>query len=207
MTELSNQIRGLMKTFGLVVPKGAGRSSRPTCDVFSRMKRRSPAIVVPLLELLACGADTTADLDRQLLAVVRENADCRRLMTIPGVGAIVAASFVAAVETPENFRPRAPSAPDRLTPRRYQSGEVDYDGHISRRGDARLRALLYEAATTMLTRVQGESDLRRWGLALKKRLGSSAPPWPLARKLAVVMHAMWKTGTDFNPRAATSAGA
>ena len=85
-------------------------------------------------------------------------------MTIPGVGAVVAASFVAAVETPENFTSsRDVGAWIGLTPRRYQSGEVDYDGHISRRGDARLRALLYEAATTMLTRVQGESDLRRWG--------------------------------------------
>ncbi|MGF7211707.1 transposase [Skermanella aerolata] len=95
----------------------------------------------------------------------------------------------------------------RLTARRYQSGEIDYDGHISRRGDARLRALLYEAATTMLTRVQGESDLRRWDLALRKRLGFKRAAVALARKLAVVMHAMWKKGADFNPTAATSAGA
>ena len=99
-----------------------------------------------------------ADLDRRLLSVVRESAACRRLMTIPGVGAIVAASFMAAVETPENFMTsRTVGAWIGLTPRRYQSGEVDYDGHISRRGDARLRALLYEAATVLLTRVRGES--------------------------------------------------
>ena len=163
------------------------------------------AIVVPLLDSWRAVRTQTADLDRQLLSVVRENADCRRLMTIPGVGAIVAASFVAAVETPENFTTsRAVGA--WMTPRRYQSGEVDYDGHISRRGDARLRALLYEAATTMLTRVQGESDLRRWGLALRKRLGFKRAAVALARKLAVVMHAMWTKGADFNPRAATSAG-
>ena len=162
------------------------------------------AIVVPLLDSWRAVRTQTADLDRQLLTVVRENADCRRLMTIPGVGAIVAASFVAAVETPENFTTsRAVGA--WMTPRRYQSGEIDYDGHISRRGDARLRALLYEAATTMLTRVQGESDLRRWGLALRKRLGFKRAAVALARKLAVVMHAMWKKGADFNPRAAASA--
>ena len=109
--------------------------------------------------------------------------------------------------TPENFTTlRAAGAWIGLTPQRYQSGEVDYDGHISRRSDARLRALLYEAATTMLTRVQGESDLRQWGLALKKRLGFKRAAVALARKLAVVMHAMWKKGTDFNPRAAMSAG-
>ena len=165
------------------------------------------AIVVPLLDSWRAVRTQATDLDRQLLSVVRESADCRRLMTIPGVGAIVAASFVAAVETPENFTTsRAVGAWIGLTPRRYQSGEVDYDGHISRRGDARLHALLYEAATTMLTRVQGESDLRRWGLALKKRLGFKRAAVAVARKLAVVMHAMWKKGTDFNPRAATSAG-
>ena len=163
------------------------------------------AIVVPLLDSWRAVRTQTADLDRQLLAVVRENADCRRLMTIPGVGAIVAASFVAAVETPENFTTSRAVGAWILTPRRYQSGEVDYDGHISRRGDARLRALLYEAATTMLTRVQSESELRRWGLALKKRLGFKRAAVALARKLAVVMHAMWKKGVDFNPKAATSA--
>jgi transposase len=127
-------------------------------------------------------------------------------MTIPGIGAVVAASFVAAVETPENFTTsRAVGAWIGLTPRRYPSGEVDDDGHISRRGDARLRALLYEAATAMLTRVQGESELRRWGLALKKRLGFKRAAVALARKMAVIMHAMWKNGADFDPKAASVA--
>jgi transposase len=207
VTELSNQIRGLMKTFGLVVPKGAGKVFEANVRRLLEDEAAVAAIVVPLLDSWRAVRTQTADLDRQLLAVVRENADCRRLMTIPGVGALVAASFVAAVETPENFTTsRAVGAWIGLTPRRYQSGEVDYDGHISRRGDARLRALLYEAATTMLTRVQGESDLRRWGLALRKRLGFKRAAVAVARKLAVVMHAMWKKGTDFNPRAAMSAG-
>jgi transposase len=205
VTELSNQIRGLMKTFGLVVPKGAGKVFEANVRRLLEDDAAVAAIVVPLLDSWRAVRTQTADLDRQLLAVVRENADCRRLMTIPGVGAIVAASFVAAVETPENFTTsRAVGA--WMTPRRYQSGEVDYDGHISRRGDARLRALLYEAATTMLTRVQGESDLRRWGLALKKRLGFKRAAVAVARKMAVVMHAMWKKGADFNPKAATLAG-
>jgi transposase len=207
VTELSNQIRGLMKTFGLVVPKGAGKVFEANVRRLLEDDAAVAAIVVPLLDSWRAVRTQTADLDRQLLAVVRENADCRRLMTIPGVGAIVAASFVAAVEAPENFTTsRAVGAWIGLTPRRYQSGEVDYDGHISRRGDARLRALLYEAATTMLTRVQGESDLRRWGLALKKRLGFKRAAVAVARKMAVVMHAMWKKGADFTPKAATLAG-
>jgi transposase len=206
VTELSNQIRGLMKTFGLVVPKGAGKVFEANVRRLLEDEKAVAAIVVPLLDAWRAVRTQAADLDRQLLSVVRENATCRRLMTIPGVGALVAASFVAAVETPENFTTsRAVGAWIGLTPRRYQSGEVDYDGHIiSRRGDARLRALLYEAATTMLTRVQGESDLRQWGLALKKRLGFKRAAVALARKLAVVMHAMWKKGADFNPKASAA---
>jgi transposase len=150
VTDLSNQI--LMKT----VPKGAGTVFE--CDAC--LRTRKP------LRPSCCRCWTpvraqAADLDRQLLSRVRENAACRRLMTIPGVGAVVALSFVTAIETPETFT-RSRDVGAWMTPRRYQSGEVDYEGHISRRGDARLRSLLFEAAMAMLTRVRGESDLRSW---------------------------------------------
>jgi transposase len=206
VTDLSNQIRGLMKTFGLVVPKGAGKIFEANVRRLLEGEALVAGVVLPLLESWRAVRARAADLDRQLLSVVRGSATCRRLMTIPGIGAVVAASFVAAVETPENFTTsRAVGAWIGLTPRRYQSGQVDYDGHISRRGDARLRALLYEAATAMLTRVQGESELRRWGLALKKRLGFKRAAVALARKMAVIMHAMWKNGADFDPKAASVA--
>jgi transposase len=159
--------------------------------------------VLPLLDAWRAVRARAADLDRQLLSRVRENAACRQLMTIPGVGAVVALSFVAAIETPETFtRSRDVGAWIGLTPRRYQSGEVDYEGHISRRGDARLRSLLYEAAMAILTRVRGESELRSWALALRRRLGFKRAAVALARKLAVIMHAMLKTGTDFDPKPA-----
>jgi transposase len=206
VTDLSNQIRGLMKTFGLVVPKGAGKIFEANVRRLLEGEALVAGVVLPLLESWRAVRARAADLDRQLLSVVRGSVTCRRLMTIPGIGAVVAASFVAAVETPENFTTsRAVGAWIGLTPRRYQSGQVDYDGHISRRGDARLRALLYEAATAMLTRVQGESELRRWGLALKKRLGFKRAAVALARKMAVIMHAMWKNGADFDPKAASVA--
>ena len=86
-----------------------------------------------------------------------------------------------------------------LTTRGYQSGEVDYDGHISRRGDKHVRALLYEAATVMLTRVRSDSALRSWGLKLKEKVGFKRAAVALARKLAVVMHAMWRDGRVFDP--------
>jgi transposase len=205
VTDLSNQIRGLMKTFGLVVPKGAGRIFEANVRQLLDGEVAVAAIVLPLLESWCAVRARAAELDRQLLAVARASTNCRRLMTVPGVGAVVAASFVAAIETPDAFRrSRDVGAWIGLTPRRYQSGETDYDGHISRRGDARLRSRLYEAAAVILTRVHTDSDLRRWGLALKKRFGFKRAAVVLARKLAVILHAMLKTGTDFDPKASAS---
>jgi transposase len=95
-------------------------------------------------------------------------------MSIPGVGAVTATSFVAAIEDPENFsKSRSVGAWLGLTTRRYQSGEVDYDGHISRRGDAHVRGLLYEAATVMLTRTHAECGLPPGGSGSRASLASS----------------------------------
>src|ERR1700710_1010416 len=111
------------------------------------------------------------------------------LISLPGVGAITATAYLAAVEDPANFkRSRSVGAWLGLTTRRYQSGEVDYDGHISGRGDTHLRGLLYEAATVILTRTSAESSLRTWGLKLKERIGFKRAAVAVARKLAVMMH-------------------
>lgn len=198
VTQLSNQIRGLMKTFGLMVPKGAGR-------VFEAHVRRLLAneavlarIMLPLLEAWRSLRTRAAELEKQLLASSRGNEATRLLMSIPGVGAVTASSYVAAVEDPANFKSsRSVGAWLGLTTRRYQSGEVDYDGHISRRGDTHLRALLYEAATTVLTRVTAGSDLRTWGLALREKIGFKRATIAVARKLAVIMHSMLKSGQPF----------
>jgi transposase len=205
-TRLSNQIRGIMKTFGLVVPKGQGGIFERNVQALLGGRDDVAAIVRPLLQVWRTVRAQTATLDRRLMAVARDNASCRLLMTMPGIGAITAVSFVAAVETPDTFkRSSSVGAWLGLTPRRYQSGEVDYDGHISRRGDAHLRGLLYEAATVLLTRVRGDSGLRRWGLDLKKRLGFKRATVALARKMAVVLHAMWRSGKDFDPMLASAA--
>ena len=119
-------------------------------------------------------------------------------MTIPGVGAITATAFTTAIEDPANFKTsRSVGAWLGLTTRRHQSGEVDYDGHISRRGDAHLRGLLYEAATVILTRTQADSDLRAWGLTLREQVGFKRAAVAVARKLAVIMHAMLKSDAAF----------
>lgn len=102
-----------------------------------------------------------AEVGRQLLADARQSQACRTLMSIPGIGVITATSFVTAIEDPNNFKKsRSVAAWIGLTTRRYQSGEVDYDGHISRRGDRHLRGLLYEAAAVILTHCSTESSVR-----------------------------------------------
>lgn len=163
---LSNQIRGLMKTFGLVIPKGAGRVFEDNVRRLLANEAALGRIMLPLLEAWRSLRTRAAELEKQLLASSRGNKATALLMSIPGVGAVTASSYVAAIEDPANFKSsRTVGAWVGLTTRRYQSGEVDYSGHISRRGDSHLRALLYEAATTILTRVTADSDLRTWATA------------------------------------------
>ena len=124
------------------------------------------------------------------------------------MGVVTATAFVAAVEDPANFKnSRSVGAWVGLTTKRYQSGEVDYDGHISRRGDKHLRSLLYDAAGVILNRITDTSTLRVWALGLQQRLGYKRAAVALARKLAVIMHTMLKTGELFDPQAGATVAA
>jgi len=198
-TQLSNQIRGMMKTFGLVTPKGAGGVFDANVRELLATNAGLEQIILPLLDAWKAIRVRTAELSRQLIASARNDTQCQLLQSVPGVGAITASTFVAAVEDPDNFaRSRSVGAWIGLTTKRYQSGEVDHNGHISRRGDARLRGLLYEAATVLLTRTSTESVLRDWGLKLWKTIGYKRAAVAVARKLAVIMHKMLKTGELFD---------
>ena len=204
--QLSNQIRGLMKTFGLIVPKGAGRVfDGHVCELASSHPGLE-SIILPLLAVWRELRGKVAGLSKQLVGTARQSEQCQLLTSIPGVGALTACSFVATIEDPGNFaRSRSVGAWLGLTTRRYQSGEVDYDGHISRRGDAYVRGLLYEAATVILTRAHADSDLRRWGIRLREKVGFKRAAIAVARKLSVVMHAMLKSGECFERRATIAA--
>lgn len=206
--QLSNQIRGVMKTFGLIVPKSKGRVFEGHVRELLTRTDSLARIILPLLDAWRDIRKHATNLDRQLLAAARNSRATRLLMTIPGIGAITSLSFSAAIEDPANFkRSRSVGAWLGLTTRRYQSGEVDYDGRISRRGDSRLRSLLYEAAVVMLTRTksQHDSSLKDWGLKLRERLGIKRAAVAVARKLAVIMHSMLKTGEPFNKLASIPA--
>jgi transposase len=205
-TQLSNQIRGLMKTFGLVVPKSAGRVFEGHVRSLLESNAGLEQIILPVLEAWRSMRGRAAELSKQLVASARANKQCQLLTSIPGVGAVTACSFVAAIEDPENFRnSRSVGAWVGLTTRRYQSGEVDYGGHISRRGDSHLRGLLYEAAVVTLTRTTADSALRIWGLKLKEKIGFKRAAVAVARKLAVIMHTMLRTGELFDRSVAAEA--
>ena len=137
-------------------------------------------------------------LHRAVLAVARQDEVCRRLMTVPGVGAITALAFRTAVDQPERFPSSAAvGAYFGLTPSKDASGETDVTGHITKCGDKAVRALLCEAANVLLTRVSRWSWVKRWGLEVLKRRGKMRAQIAVARRLAVIMHRMWLDGTDF----------
>jgi transposase len=211
--DLSNQIRSVPRTFGLRVTGRAGGAFEAVSALLTSLRGigRSPmvreqlegrpgiaAAADPLLAAWRAVRDQVAALDRKLIEAARGDATCRLLMTCPGVGVVVAVSFAAAVEAPGHFRrSRSVGAYLGLTPRRHQSGEVDRSAGVSKRGDKLLRSYLSEAAACLLVRVQRPSALKAWGLGLVQRLGFKRAAVALARKIGVVLHAMWKAGRPF----------
>jgi transposase len=197
--DLENEIRGLLRIFGVVLPF---RLSRGAFDAAVRETiETDPALshaLLPMLEARAMLFETFVELDRRVKRVAREDAICRRFMTVPGVGEVTALSFKAAVDDPARFKSsRTVGAHFGLTPRRFQSGETDNPGRISHAGDADVRATLYAAANAMLMRSITWSSLKAWGVRLMKTKGRRRAVVAVARKIAVVLHRMWADGTDF----------
>ena len=166
-------------------------------------------LVAPLLAILATMLEQFAHLTKRVLDIARDEDVCRRLMSVPGVGPITALAFRATVDRPERFRrSRDVGAHLGLTPARYQSGETDIQGRISRCGDELARTALYEAAHSLLVRSKKWSSLRVWGMGVARRRGMARARVAVARKLAVILHRMWSDATEFRfgkePGASTS---
>jgi transposase len=191
-------LRGLLRGFGLKlgeVSKGRFAARVRELVAGQAMLERIAEAMLQAREALRT---EFAKLHRAMLAIVRADAVCRRLMTTPGVGALVAVTFTSAVDDPQRFATsKAVGAHFGLTPKKYQSGETDVTGAISKVGDALVRTALYEAAHIMLTRAVRFSALKRWAMEVAKRRGMKRAKVALARKLAVVLHAMWRDGTAF----------
>ena len=196
--DLENQIRGLLKNLGLIIGKAGGKVFRRRAEELVGEHRLLQEAVRPLLAVREIVCREIASLTRKLLALAREDEDSRRLMTVPGIGPITALAFCAAIDEPSRFqRSRSVGAYFGLTPRRHASGEVDWTGRISKRGDAMVRTYLFEAAGVLLTRVPQWCRLKAWGHRLWKRIGFKKAKIAVARKLAVILHRMWRDGTDF----------
>jgi transposase len=195
---LDNGIRGSLKPFGIKV--GVVSEGRFAERVRALLSGRAEllALVEPMLAVRATLRAQIKVLHRRVLAIVRASALCRRLMTVPGVGAVVALSFVSGIDDAKRFRrARAVGTHFGLTPRKHASGEVDRNGRISKAGDDAVRAALFQAAHTMLTRSQSWSALKAWAMRVAKRRGLRRATAALARKLAGVLWRMWVDGTGF----------
>ena len=197
---LENQIRGLAVVFGVRLPRGLSPAFIKQALRASEGIDGLSAAMRGLIAARAAVLSAVTSIDADLKRMARASDACRQLMTIPGVGHITALAFMAAVDDPERFRrSRDIGAYLGLVPRRYQSGEIDYTGSISKCGDRRVRTLLYEAANVMLTRYKGSLKLKDWALAIAKRSTMRKARIALARRLAIIMHAMLRDGTEFKP--------
>jgi transposase len=197
--DLENELRGLLKIFGVRLAARVGHGSfdeavRATLTADPLLARA----LLPLLDARTVLYQSYLKLDNAVKAVVRTDPVCQRLMTVPGVGPVTSLTFKVGVDDPGRFRSsRTVAAHFGLTPRRYQSGETDNPGRISKAGDADVRRALYTAAHALMTRSDAWSTLKAWGLRLAKIRGHRRAVVAVARKLAVILHRMWIDGTGF----------
>ncbi|MDX8388330.1 MAG: IS110 family transposase [Ghiorsea sp.] len=197
--DIENEVRGLVRLLGIKLPPSVNHSA---FDGLVRLEVEEHSVLVdaliPLMDARLVLYKTYLKLDSQVTAMARKDVICQRLMTVPGVGAITALTFKAAVDDSTRFkRSRTVAADFGLTPRRFQSGEVDNPGHISKAGDPDVRSALYVAAHALVTRSEEWSSLKVWGLRLFKTKGHRRAVIAVARKLAVIMHKMWMDGSEF----------
>lgn len=196
--DIEMSLRGILRGFGLKVGKTTPRTFE---DRIRELVEGQPMLVRIAEALLAARVTLTCQLqglEKTVAETARRCPRTRLLMSTPGVGAIIGLTFVAAIDDPGRFKSsKQVGAHFGLTPRKYQSGETDVTGRISKIGDGAVRTALYEAANIILTRPVKGSALKRWGLAVAKRAGARKAKVALARKLACVLHRMLVDGTPF----------
>jgi len=203
--DVEMSLRGTLRGFGLKV----GRTTPKRFEGRIReLVAGHPSLQVIADALLAVRAVLLREFngfEKRVRTLARANTQARLLMSTPAVGPIVALTYAAAIDDPARFKSsKTAGAHFGLTPRKYQSGETDHSGRISKIGDAAVREALYQAAHVMLTKpVRGCSELKSWAMRLAKRAGMNKAKVALARKLAVIMHRMLADGRPFNPTSRT----
>jgi transposase len=195
---IENDLRASLRNFGLKVGMvGTVKFEARIKELVENLTDLA-VLVEPLLIVRRVVREQLGILHRRLLAIVRDDDVCRRLMTIPGVGPVVALTYRVTIDVPARFRnSKSVGAVFGLTPAKYQSGENDRTGAISRCGDEMMRMMLYEAAQSMLVRAAKWSWLKAWAMKIVRHRGMKKAVVALARRLAVIMHRIWVDGTDF----------
>ena len=201
---LTNQIRGLLKTFGVVL--SPGRNSVFEQNVIESVPTIATVkpIVLMLMQTQKDVVKQIRAMDKQLAKYASDDPVCKLLKTIPGVGTLTAVSYKTSIDDPSRFTSVADvGAFLGLTPKRYQCGEVDRNGGISKHGSRQTRSLLYEAASCLLTRYGKHTTLAAWATKLRERLGFKKAVVALARKLSTLMLSMWKSGEVYRSEIAS----
>ena len=206
LQDVENHLRGILRGFGLKVGKTTHLSfGRRILELVANHASLA-TIAKALLAVHAVLLREFKAFEKQVRAMARQDAKARLLMSTPSVGPIVALTYASAIDDPGRFKSsKLVGAHFGLTPKKYQSGQTDYTGRISKIGDASVRTALYEAAHIMLTKpLKGCSQLKSWAMRIARRAGMSKAKVALARRLAVIMHRMLADGTPFNAAAAAA---
>ncbi len=198
-THIISSLRGHLKVYGIKFSKKAGKVFRKMVE--KAIKDLSPRVqraVQSLLNILDVLNQEIEALTRELETVATTDEEVKLLKTVDGVGTITALAFKAEIDNPKRFEDsRDVAAYVGLTPRQYSSGETHKQGRISKKGSKRMRYLLVEAASALLTRCKAWSKLKAWGMKLQKKKGNRKAVVAVARKLAVIMHRMLVTKKSF----------
>jgi transposase len=198
LQDVEMSLRGTLRGFGLKIgkttPKGFAARVRKLVAGHATLE----AIAESLLAVREVLMREFKGLEKRVRLMARSHPVVRLLTSAPGVGPIVGLTYAAGVDDPGRFKSsKAVGAHFGMTPRRYQSGETDYTGRISKCGDASVRTACYQAAHIIMTKPVKGGWLKSWALKLAKRIGRKKAKVALARKLAVILHRMWADGTTF----------
>lgn len=197
-TRLSNHIRGVLKTFGLLPGSMRGVPFDRRVEALLVDRDDVSPIIRPMLVAWRQLRQQVATFDKAVRLLVKSSPACRHLIGVPGIGVLSVLAYVSMIEDPARFgRSRSVGAHLGLTPKQYQSGEIDRSGRISKCGDMLARTLMYEAAVVLMTRVKRACGLKEWAQAIARRSGAGKARVALARKLSVIMHSIWRSGEPF----------
>jgi len=205
--DVEMSLRGILRGFGLKVGPTTPKRFAARIQELVASHPNLQVIADALLAVHAVLLEEFNAFEKRVNDLARGHAKARLLMTTPSVGPIVALTYVSAVDDPARFTSsKAAGAHFGLTPKKYQSGETDVTGRISKIGDASVREALYQAAHVMLTKpVRGCTQLKSWAMRIARRAGMRKAKVALARKLAVILHRMLADTQPFNPAASAAA--